>query len=439
MEPTFSGSGYRLLHLGNPVNRQWAFQLAREASLLRFKIVVCAIAVLLIEGRLDAADYTFHKLFDSTGNQAVLDLLPPQLDAAGGAYFNAEIDGEYDIVRAVPGSYSVVTSGLQFFMAVNDPGDVVTYERLDNATNGRLNLISSGVSSEVPLPTTEPFVLNYAAPGWSQFSTPLINNSLTVGYAGLVPPDLSSPTFALYTSSRPDEALVTTSDAGPMYSAGFFDQLIPANIWMNNQGEIFFSGTGPQGAGIFSVDENGVLTTRLLLADHPELTYLAPQIVANDNGSVLFAALTNDGLGTIGLFELDASNQLHTQSPSLLDPRATYDLNNNGEIAYYREHIKDGIYTGPDAIADKVIETGDVLDGETVTGLRFYRGLNDAGQIAFQAYLGNGRWAVYRADPVAVPEPSTIALASVGTLAVLAHRLRRRRLAKDPQIAQNAA
>jgi hypothetical protein len=59
-----------------------------------------------------------------------------------------------------------------------------------------------------------------------------------------------------------------------------------------------------------------------------------------------------------------------------------------------------GIFTGPDAVADKVIATGDPLFGSTVTGLAFDRdGLNDAGQIAFRAQLADGRHVVVRAEP----------------------------------------
>jgi hypothetical protein len=53
-----------------------------------------------------------------------------------------------------------------------------------------------------------------------------------------------------------------------------------------------------------------------------------------------------------------------------------------------------------------VIATGDTLDGATVTSLRFCdEGLNDAGQLAFQATLRDTtapfdtRLAIYRATP----------------------------------------
>lgn len=63
-----------------------------------------------------------------------------------------------------------------------------------------------------------------------------------------------------------------------------------------------------------------------------------------------------------------------------------------------------GLYTGPDAVDDKIIEIGDALFGSTVTALAFARGgLNDFDEIAFLATLEDGRRVIVRADPQAPP------------------------------------
>jgi hypothetical protein len=55
-------------------------------------------------------------------------------------------------------------------------------------------------------------------------------------------------------------------------------------------------------------------------------------------------------------------------------------------------------FTGPDPIADRVIATGQVLDGDVVVGVEVWRWLNDRGQVAFVAHFLT--WsALYRADP----------------------------------------
>ncbi|HMF11754.1 MAG TPA: PEP-CTERM sorting domain-containing protein [Gemmataceae bacterium] len=55
----------------------------------------------------------------------------------------------------------------------------------------------------------------------------------------------------------------------------------------------------------------------------------------------------------------------------------------------------------------------------------FSEGLNDAGQLAFRATLADGRDVIVRADPVPVPEPSTLTLVGLAALGGLLYRWRR--------------
>ena len=68
-----------------------------------------------------------------------------------------------------------------------------------------------------------------------------------------------------------------------------------------------------------------------------------------------------------------------------------------------------GIFVGPDPMNDRVIATGDTLDGSTVQNLIFCEeGLSDSGELAFVAQLADNpdtpeddfRMAVFRATPV---------------------------------------
>jgi hypothetical protein len=75
-----------------------------------------------------------------------------------------------------------------------------------------------------------------------------------------------------------------------------------------------------------------------------------------------------------------------------------------------------GIFTGPDPVANKIIRTGDALDGSTVTTLTFFpRAVNDLGRVTFLATLVNGRQGVYLAIPV--PEPAGVLLVAGAGLA----------------------
>ena len=80
-------------------------------------------------------------------------------------------------------------------------------------------------------------------------------------------------------------------------------------------------------------------------------------------------------------------------------------LNNEGDVAFHAtlDDGTSGIFVG----SDRVISTGDQLDGLTVLNLTFCEeGLNDSGQLAFVATLEDSsspdglRTAVYRATPV---------------------------------------
>jgi hypothetical protein len=102
-------------------------------------------------------------------------------------------------------------------------------------------------------------------------------------------------------------------------------------------------------------------------------------------------------------------------------------VNNHGTVAFQAllRAGGTGIYTGPDPDANRVIATGDPLFGSTVTDIRAPfvfgsqgQGLNDAGQLVFDAELADGRIVVARAD-LETPSPSP---GWPGSLVALAHR-----------------
>jgi hypothetical protein len=107
-------------------------------------------------------------------------------------------------------------------------------------------------------------------------------------------------------------------------------------------------------------------------------------------------------------------------------------INNLGAVAFFAflDAGGTGLFTGPDLVANKVIQTGDALDGSTVTALGFFRrGLNDNGQLAFHAVLADGRQGIYRADPLpvqVVPAPPALLLAVVGAAGLVGCRCCRR-------------
>jgi hypothetical protein len=85
-----------------------------------------------------------------------------------------------------------------------------------------------------------------------------------------------------------------------------------------------------------------------------------------------------------------------------------------------------GIYRGPDPVADKLVEVGDIVDGRLFSFLALGKG-NDWGQFALitSDFFTTDR-QVWRVTPEPVPEPGTAVLLSGGTmlLAVFARRRR---------------
>ena len=99
-------------------------------------------------------------------------------------------------------------------------------------------------------------------------------------------------------------------------------------------------------------------------------------------------------------------------------------INNSGEVAFQADldlGAGAGIFTGADPVANKVIQSGDALFGSTVAQVEL-SGFNDAGQVAFEAQLADGRSVVARADPVPEPQAPLASALALGSLAALRSR-----------------
>jgi hypothetical protein len=184
---------------------------------------------------------------------------------------------------------------------------------------------------------------------------------------------------------------------------------------INNLGRIGFDESVNFDSGIFAGRE-GVFTT--IAAPDPDVFVHSPvlndagtaafyrsffdeatqqfvdEIVTGDGGPLSTVADTRGGFGSFGF-----------RPPS---------QNNAGAVAFLAtldDFSTSGIFVGPDPVADRVIATGDMLDGATVQNLTFCEeGLSDSGQLGFVAQLEdlaspNGfRMAVFRATPAAAVE-----------------------------------
>lgn len=180
---------------------------------------------------------------------------------------------------------------------------------------------------------------------------------------------------------------------------------------INNLGEIAFEEQveGVFASGIFVTQGTGFKT---IAAPDPNVIVGWPTL--NDGGMVAFHRFFNDQpgeelvTGTGGSLTVVADTSGPFQSFGQIFGVTPPALNNNGDVAFFADLDAggSGIFTGPDPVADRVIGTGDTLDGSTVTSLRFCdESLNDFGQLVFQATFNDPsvpdgvRVAIYRATP----------------------------------------
>jgi hypothetical protein len=179
---------------------------------------------------------------------------------------------------------------------------------------------------------------------------------------------------------------------------------------INNLGQIAFDETVQPnfGAGIF-IGRQGSFRT----ISAPETDRQVREPTLNDAGTAAFETSFFDENGQFVTAIVTGNGGALTTVVDTNGPFGFFgfrppSLNNNGDVAFVGipdDFQSTGIFVGPDPVADRVIATGDTLDGATVTNLSFCEeGLNDAGQLAFIAELADPdsfdpRTAVFRATP----------------------------------------
>ncbi|MEH2070571.1 MAG: choice-of-anchor tandem repeat NxxGxxAF-containing protein [Nostoc sp.] len=289
-----------------------------------------------------------------------------------------------------------------------------------------------------------------------------INNSGTIGFGKILPKDglfisngktvitVATPSDGLsvgqvvsnafnnnntlvFTLNTFDNPVIATSSGGSFTTVvdtsgqfSFFDQ--PPVI--NDNNVVAFSAVSKKDVsqGLYTI-QNGLVTT---IADADETSpFLGGffDFSINNRNAVGFTATLKSG--EEGVF-IGNGKTITTVANTSGTFSEFFDLriNNNNQIAFNGildngtpNVFADGIFTGSDPIADKVIGIGDSLFGGTVTNVFFAGGLNNLGQIAFMATIKDSnnisRDFIFRADPVStsVPESTSIlGLLALGTL-----------------------
>ncbi len=351
---------------------------------IRSRLIICAAAmgqVLGFAARGDAATYTYTKIAEtSSAPNGFSALNIPSLSDNGTAAFSARLnstligifigDGTTTANPIVDTSGPSSNFGFSFTNlgspSINNTGMVAFWARLNDGSNRFFT--SDGATA-----TT------IAGPFTSFGTNPSINDAGTVAFLANI---------GVFTGSG--GSTTTIADTSGRFSFLSFPSI-------TNTGTVAFQAfLDAGGSGIFMSD--GTTTTTVVDSSSTFSALIFP--VTNNGGTVTFLGFVNGG-GS-GIFTSNGgtlTSIADTSGPFTLF--STPSINDAGVVAF-QAFISTGagIFSGPDPIADKVIATGDPLDGSTVAGLAFSReGLNGAGQVAFFASLADGRQGVFLADP----------------------------------------
>jgi len=333
----------------------------------------------------------------------------------------------------------VESTSLTPAIGINDKGVVAFYARLDAGPTGVF--VGSGGSTTTIADSNGIFsgFSKMVVPPMIDATDPAINNAGTVAFWA----SLDAGSEGLFTGTGGATTTIAASDgsfatvnlSGAINTAGtvaingsldsgvqgvFFGSGGPTNTIADNSGAfaqfgvataspaindsglvafLAFLNTPPGANGIF-VGSSGS-TTPIADSTGDFNNFSVPSI--NNSSGVAFQAQLDDA--STGVFKATGGQiKPVVLSSGPFDFFGPPDINDTGQVAFFAyldALTAHGIFTGPSPDADKVIRTGDALDGSPVLAIQSKgrAALNNRGQIAFLASLTDGRYGVYRADP----------------------------------------
>jgi hypothetical protein len=378
----------------------------------RRTIVGMAVMAMLIAPALPARaqDFTFVKLADSTE-----DGFDPfsfgcaTINAPGTVAFRAGRLAP-DGFNTIPGIYRIDPDGTLTTIvedekrfgfigrnpSMNDTGEVSFAARIDGGKKPDTESILRGAGKKLTTIATTADEFNFFG-----FDTS-ISNSGEVAFKAELDEEFGFDE-GLFSGSGRD---VTTHY---LASTSVFDGN-DSRPSINNLGDIAFDESIDFEQGIFAGREGSFVT---IAAPDPDVSVQEPTF--NDAGTAAFVRSFVDPISGEFVEEIVTGNG--GPLTTVADTRGAFSsfgfrppsLNAAGDVAFHAtldDFATSGIFVGPDPVADRVVATGDTLDGTTVQNLTFCEeGLSDSGELAFIAQLAdpddpNGfRMAVFRAAP----------------------------------------
>ena len=358
-----------------------------------------------------AGGYTFTKVADSTEDGFVsfgCAAINSQGDIAFGAErpapdFNTE-PGIYR-VNAADGALTTIAEDPKRFVtiglnpSINDSGQVSFAARLDGGNKPDTEAIFRGDGKKLTTIASTADRFNFFG-----FDTS-INNSGEVAFKAELDEEFGFDE-GLFSGSGSKKSVTTHY----LTSTSDFDGS-DSRPSINNDGNIAFDESINFDSGIFVGREGGF--TEIVAPDpsDPSIGYGTPML--NDAGTAAFQRSFTDEATQEFVEQIVTGNGGPlTVVADTRDEFAFFgfrppSINNEGDVAFLAtlDDRTTGIFVGPDPVEDRVVTTGDTLDGAEVTGLNFCEeGLSDSGVLAFTATFVDPatfetRVAVFRATP----------------------------------------
>ncbi len=379
-----------------------------------------AIAVLHLVGRSEGGNsYSYTRIVDTSGAFSFLDAV--SVNAGGTVAFRAGLDaGGQGIFTTAGGSLNRIadTNGFidSFFAgtSINDSGAVAFGAVTDVGGEGVF------VGNVAQLTT-----IVDSGGIYDSFGGVSINNfGLVVTSAGLR--DAANSNTRIIVGSGGATTELYAAETSP-FRAFFVSQI-------NDSGMVVFQAVldGESRLGVFAGD-GGPVTAIADPSSGPlsNTSQTAPKI--NAAGAVAFAGTLDTGPEGIFLGDGNSLTTTVDDSGPFSPGFGSILVSESGEVAFraFLDSGGSGLFAGPDPILDRIIGTGDILDGSTAASRLTLGGFgpSGSGSFVFSAVLADGRTGIYRADPIgfAVPEPASLMTAGVGLIAVMGIALRKRR------------
>jgi hypothetical protein len=389
-------------------------------------VLSLTVAAALLGPAAVRAQYTFTRVATTGGTSGFAGLFPPQINQVGSVSFGATL-----------------TNGGQGIF-VGTLGQVVPIVQTPNSTFTGFGFPPAIFAAIAPNSNTTAFFATRTAAaggGGGVFTNDSVTQSTIASTSqgftnfGLGVDINSGNNVAFSAATATGQGVFIGAPGAPLTTAastaGGFFSTFNGSVAINNSGVTSFGAgltNGGQGIFRFTPGPTGGVTavaqtggTFNSFAGPTDINDAVPQAAV-----AFVAGLTGGGSGVFR-----GNTQAIDTIATTLNGFATFgnspSINLSGNVAFAAAFsaTDQGIFTGQNPVTNKVIRTGDVLDGSIVQTVALTAGsMDDLGRIAFVAQLADGRQVIFIATPV--PEPASVLLLAGTALAAGAWWRRRR-------------